>query len=1679
MFVELGIATTTRATALGRLTQVIRGIAHFRCGGCATLLLSPFCLDHRPIPELRPLRYPPEHETYPPVTPHTGTTLGRRYGPGTPIFTSPQRHRSSGLPQRTAGAHSECRSAILSIRDTTMPRQLSLSTALFLVMALSVSAAAYMELAIEEEQSLGWNIIPAQQGIVCAHSHGYVTSKGALDPLNSPAYPLIEKKLYRFDLDWDHATEQAISYQGDSGIYHVGDIAYVDNMVFAPTSDFIPYVHDADKLHIVEFEAHTLDYQRHWDVSTLADPDFGDLAGLTWHDGLLYAVEWRRENTPGSPHLFVFQRDGNYLLLMDTFLLSSTKANGIAFWGDYLYVCAEDPARANIGYIYRYSLAELDADEVNHPHYSYSFDIKWYWNPLHPDHAEGLTFNDYAPSNTGQAELWIAASDYAVRLATPDDEFEPNDSSAQPLDYGAVPQDWVMIQPTLILADQHDWFRFSTTTAPPEGSHVRIEFEHEDGDLDLCVYRGNQTLIGCSEGVGDSEEVSLAGEAAGEFYIDVYGYGGVFNPDYSLTIDLYEVGGPPNKPTNPSPPDGAASVSVNTDVSWANGGGATSFDVYFGTDPTPDQGEYQGNQLETWFDPGALSYETDYYWRIDAVNEYDTTTGDVWHFSTESDSGEDDGYEFNRSTTCQDVMDEDPWDPIYEIDAFGHDDGYVFAWLRLDYLETSLRVKFDWYTPADQYYSGWTSGWTDDPGEYGYEYWYWWKFWSYIHIEGTEVADMEGKWRVRIYVDTGSGWTQVSTEDFTLRYELTDHTMCKDVNENDPWNPIDPTSVFYQTDEKAVAWFELSKVSNGLDVKWRYLEPNGSEYTSIPYSIDDPNNEGADYWTFFRTWSWIGINGYGAESKCGDWAVEFFIKDVWGNWDLEYVESFQIFEDPNVDPLASIEAVPAEPLEGDPITLIVDASDNTYLDRVIVSWHDGTWHEVVLGEDINASGFNDAYEIGPFELGQEILYEATAIDTSQNVTVTAMQSVVVESRWGYEGPDGGSWFNPENWAGGVIPDGTADVVIPAGSHVVIDGPGAEAKSLTIEGSASVTFIAGSDLTVTDGVWIEYGASIYGDGTIYGDVFNSGLVSPGSSIGVLTILGNYTQEETGALRIELADQLASDVLDVTDYTVDLDGRLALELIDPYGGWPGDSFDVVWFGSVVGDFATIDVPVLDECLLMTTGIYMDLVRVEFQVPSFEPEQVAKLLASDGGVNDEFGYSVSISGDRAVVGAWADDDNGEFAGSAYVFRYNGIEWVEEAKLLASDGAAGDRFGRCVSISGGVVVIGADSRDDNGTESGAAYIFRFDGTNWIQEDKLLAPDGEESDFFGVSVVVSGDIAVIGALADDDNGYNSGSAYVFRYGNADWLQEAKLLPSDGDVEEYFGGAVSISGETVVVGANYDNDNGLESGSAYVFRYDGMSWSEEAKLLPGDGESKEYFGWSVSISGDIALVGAKKDDDNGFEAGSAYVFRYDGSEWVEETKLLCSDGAEDDQFGFSVSICDDTAVVGAVKDDDGGVDSGATYVFDYDGVNWKEEAEILAGDGAPQDHFGWSVSISGAAAIIGTPDDDDAGDKAGAAYVFRVPDSSDCNDNGIADQCDLYFGYSEDVNDNGIPDECECFSDINGDGVVNVVDLLVLLGDWPCNGEPGECIGDVNWDGVTNTEDLLQLLGDWGSCPYP
>lgn len=401
-----------------------------------------------------------------------------------------------------------------------------------------------------------------------------------------------------------------------------------------------------------------------------------------------------------------------------------------------------------------------------------------------------------------------------------------------------------------------------------------------------------------------------------------------------------------------------------------------------------------------------------------------------------------------------------------------------------------------------------------------------------------------------------------------------------------------------------------------------------------------------------------------------------------------------------------------------------------------------------------------------------------------------------------------------------------------------------------------------------------------------------------------------------------------------------------------------------------------------LRLTSNSFVDSAPDWGGFPS--PSSTGKLSARDGTVNSFFGSSVAISGDTAIIGAYGANVGGNPLGAAYVFVRTGGAWIEQQKLVAADGASGDFFGISVAINGETAIVGARFDDlGAGTDQGSAYVFVRSGSTWTQQQKLTAANAVNNDRLGWSVAVNGETAVVGAI-----GTNSarGSAYVFVRNGTVWAQQQQLTATAGSVNDFFGLSSAISGETIIVGA--PNAAGVSSlqGAAYVFVRNGSVWTQQQKLAAADGASADGFGTSVGISGETAIVGAPRDDIGArTDQGSAYTFVRNGTTWSQQQKLTAADGAGSDLFGQSVAISGETVIVGANFADVTATNQGAAYTFVRSGTTWTQLQKLLAPDAVANDQFGTVVSISGERAIIGAQSKTIAGNVGqGAAYIFAT-----------------------------------------------------------------------------------------------
>ncbi len=497
--------------------------------------------------------------------------------------------------------------------------------------------------------------------------------------------------------------------------------------------------------------------------------------------------------------------------------------------------------------------------------------------------------------------------------------------------------------------------------------------------------------------------------------------------------------------------------------------------------------------------------------------------------------------------------------------------------------------------------------------------------------------------------------------------------------------------------------------------------------------------------------------------------------------------------------------------------------------------------------------------------------------------------------------------------------------------------------------------------------------------------------------------------------------------------------------------------------------------------------------------DPQELAELIATDVFARDSFGYAVALDGDTVVIGAPYYDHyytGGPYeAGAAYVFVRSGSTWVQQARLEPSDTGEYDHFGFAVALAGDTAVIGASGNDPNErVDAGAAFVFVRAGGVWTQQAKLTASDFTAHAEFGNAVAISGNTTLVGAHRYTLSGYPTGVAYVFVRAGGVWTQQARLLPTASRAA--FGHSVAIDGDTAVIGASEDSNSGkTAAGAAYMFLRSGTTWGSRTRLTPYDAAAYAYFGISVAIAGDTAVIGAYGDDQPGkTDAGSAYVFVRSGTAWTQRFKLTAADAAAHDWFGNSVAIFGDTAVIGAYGDDrPGKTDAGAAYVFRRSGTPWIQEAKLTVADGAPEDYFGYAVALNGSTAVIGATLDDTVGYNTGSAYVFDLnckgaccmPDGT-CLPDLPGATCRAQGGTPQvgtPCEPNLCPPPPGCPGDTNCDGEVTFADIdwfveaLSGASAWthaPCPWINADCTGDADVT-FADIDGFVALIGT--TCP--
>jgi hypothetical protein len=327
-------------------------------------------------------------------------------------------------------------------------------------------------------------------------------------------------------------------------------------------------------------------------------------------------------------------------------------------------------------------------------------------------------------------------------------------------------------------------------------------------------------------------------------------------------------------------------------------------------------------------------------------------------------------------------------------------------------------------------------------------------------------------------------------------------------------------------------------------------------------------------------------------------------------------------------------------------------------------------------------------------------------------------------------------------------------------------------------------------------------------------------------------------------------------------------------------------------------------------------------------------------------------------------------------------GIELCDLGKLVAVSPGAGDDFGRRVDISGDTAVVGS-WEDDAPTNSGSVTVFRYIRGAWMVEQTLVAPVPASGDRFGAAVALEGDVLIVGAPEDDDFGSNAGLAYVFHRADGVWALETTLKNESPAANDQFGWSLALSGETLAVGARLDDEPATNTGAVVVFlRSEAGVWTQQAKFKGVDTAASDQFGYSVALHDDTLVVGAFNDDDGGIDSGGAFVFMRSDGVWSQQAKLIPADLSPSDLYGSAVAVEADRAVVGSPQDDDGATDAGSAYVFERNGAAWGLEAKLAPKDPNAQERFGLAVAIDASRIVVGAPGDNSNAIGAGSVRLF-------------------------------------------------------------------------------------------------
>jgi len=352
------------------------------------------------------------------------------------------------------------------------------------------------------------------------------------------------------------------------------------------------------------------------------------------------------------------------------------------------------------------------------------------------------------------------------------------------------------------------------------------------------------------------------------------------------------------------------------------------------------------------------------------------------------------------------------------------------------------------------------------------------------------------------------------------------------------------------------------------------------------------------------------------------------------------------------------------------------------------------------------------------------------------------------------------------------------------------------------------------------------------------------------------------------------------------------------------------------------------------------------------------------------------VDVDGNTAAVGASGFRFSDFPLPVVCVYTREAANWTKEQCLSEEDEVpnSDDNYGFAIAVSGNTLVVGAASDVTNGVTGGAAYVYVRDGHTWSLQQKLFASDRANFDQFGIAVDVVGDTIVVGAQGDNNEGFQTGAVYVFRRNGTTWTEEQKLKASDAAPDSAFGLSVALSGQTVAIGAPGESSGGLSSGAVYVFVNDGTSWQQQGKIKANSTMMNQQLGFTVSVSGDTIvaaapgeLIGEPADDfNNVLSKGAVYIFERTGTSWDHQKRFFERDRNRTGGFAVRAAIDGDTIIVGDPTYDASARFTGAVYVFERKGNGWSLKHTLTANDGQFLQAMGFSIAVSGDTVIAGT-----------------------------------------------------------------------------------------------------------------